>query len=254
MTHEASPFGAQSRSSPPEMVEDVPSRALIVCAHPDDAEIGVGATVAKWTGQGCEITYVVCTTGSGGSNDLSMTAERLVLLRGQEQHDSAGALGVKEVVMLTHPDGSLEDTYEFRGEVVRAIRKYRPHTVFTHDPYRMSGFQHRDHRMCGIVTMDAVYPFARDHLHFPEQIKSEGLLPHKVRHLMMWGSDRPDVVVDVTDTIEQQIEALSRHTSQVGGLAPEGRLGARMRERAEATADGLPFRYGQAFRRLVARG
>ena len=254
MTRDVSSPGPAQELPLPAVVEDVPSRAMVVCAHPDDAEIGAGATTAKWTAQGCEVVYVVCTTGSGGSNDLSMTAERLVRVRAEEQRESARALGVKEVVMLNHPDGGLEDSREFLGEIVRAIRAHRPDTVLTHDPYRMSGFQHRDHRITGTVTMDAVYPFARDHLHFTEQIEKEGLSPHKVRHLLMWGADRPDVIVDVTDTLEQQIEALARHASQVGGLAPGGRVGARMRERARAAAEGLPFTYGQAFRRLVARG
>jgi len=254
MTHHASPIGAPVELPPPTVVEEVPPRAMVVCAHPDDAEIGVGATIARWTAHGCEIVYVVCTTGSGGSNDPGMTGERLVLLRAEEQRESARALGVKEVVMLDHPDGSLEDTREFRGEIVRAIRQHRPHTVFTHDPHRMNGFQHRDHRIAGTVTMDAVYPFARDHLHYAEQIEREGLQPHKVRHLMMWGADRPDVVVDVSETLEQQIEALARHASQVAGLAHRGRVGERLRARAEAAAEGLPFRYGEAFRRLVARG
>ena len=254
MTHETSPFGTPAGPPLPTVVEDVPPRAMVVSAHPDDAEIGAGATIAKWAAQGCEIVYVVCTTGSGGSNNPQMTAECLVPLRAEEQQESARALGVSEVTMLGYPDGELEDTREFRGEIVRAIRKHRPHTVLTHDPHRTAGFQHRDHRIAGIVTMDAVYPFARDHLHFTEQIEKEGLSPHKVRHLLMWGADRPDVIVDVTDTLEQQIEALARHASQVGGLAPGGRVGARMRERARAAAEGLPFTYGQAFRRLVARG
>ena len=254
MTHQASPFGLPAELSPPAVVEDVPSRAMVVCAHPDDAEIGAGATTARWTAQGCEIVFVVCTSGSGGSNDPGMTKERLVLLRAEEQRESARALGVKEVVMLDHSDGGLDDTREFRGEIVRAIRKHRPHTVFTHDPYRMSGFHHRDHRITGIVTMDAVYPFARDHLHYPDQIEKEGLRPHKVRQLLMWGADRPDVIVDVTETLERQIAALARHVSQVGGLAPRGRVGVRLRERAKGAAEGLPFRYGESFRRLAARG
>ena len=79
-------------------------------------------------------------------------------------------MGVKHLVMLGYPDGELEDTRQFLGDVVRAIRKHRPHTVFVHDPYRIQGFQHRDHRKAGITTTDAVYPFARDHLHFPEHV------------------------------------------------------------------------------------
>ena len=72
-----------------------------------------------------------------------------------------------------------------------AIRRHRPHTVFVHDPYRMQGFQHRDHRKAGIVATDAVYPYARDHLHFADHITQEGLEPHKVRELWYWGPTSP---------------------------------------------------------------
>ena len=54
------------------------------------------------------------------------------------------------------PDGALEDTRQFLGDVVRAIRRHRPEIVFVHDPYRVHGFQHRDHRKAGITTTDAV--------------------------------------------------------------------------------------------------
>lgn len=236
------------------VLEDIPPRALIVCAHPDDAEIGPGATIARWSAQGCEVVVVVSTTGSGGSNDRGMSRERLIELRSKEQEDSAHILGVKKLEMLGYPDGGLEDTYEFRSQIVWAIRQYKPHTILTHDPYRMKNFQHRDHRITGFVTMDAMYPFARDHLHFPEHLKDGRLEPHKAVRLLMWGADVPDVIVDVTDTLETKIEALSRHVSQVQGLAPGGQVGERLRERARQAAVGFPFSYGEVFRQLLARG
>jgi LmbE family N-acetylglucosaminyl deacetylase len=164
-------------------------------------------------------------------------------------------MGVQHVVMLGYPDGQLEDTREFLGDVVRAIRHYRPHTVFVHDPYRIKGFQHRDHRKAGIVTTDAVYPFARDHLHFPEQITTDGLEPHKVRELWYWGMDEPDVIVDVTGSIDRQIAALVRHESQVPGFkVPLGEtIGERVKRHAAELATGYDFRYGTVFRRLIAR-
>ena len=159
------------------VVTEVPDRAMVIFAHPDDAEIGSGGVIARWAAAGCEVTYVLCTNGSAGTADRSLTPEELVDRRAAEQRAAADFMGVKNLVMLPHPDGGLEDTREFRGDIVRAIRTYRPHTVFAHDPYRFRGFQHRDHRAVGIVTTDAVYPFARDHLHFPEHIVREGLDP-----------------------------------------------------------------------------
>ncbi|MBI4220040.1 MAG: PIG-L family deacetylase, partial [Chloroflexi bacterium] len=229
-------------------------RAMVVFAHPDDAEIGAGAVAAAWAKRGCEVTFVLCTNGGSGSGDPSMESRTLVGLRRQEQHEAAKVLGVARVVCLEFPDGELEDDREFRGALVRVIRTYRPHTVFTHDPYRMKGFQHRDHRMTGIVTTDAVFPYARDHLHFPEQIRDEALKPHKVRRLLYWGADEPDVVFDISGTLELQIEALFKHASQVSGLTDSGRdAAARVRERAIEAARGEKFKYGAAYRQLLAR-
>jgi LmbE family N-acetylglucosaminyl deacetylase len=163
-------------------------------------------------------------------------------------------MGVAHVVMLGYPDGALEDTRAFLGDVVRAIRRYRPHTVFVHDPHRVHGFQHRDHRKAGIVTTDAVYPYARDHLHFPGHA-AEGLEPHKVRELWYWGMDEPNVIVDVTESIDRQIAALVRHESQMPGFnVPQGKtIGDRVKQNAADHANGYGFQYGAVFRRLVAR-
>ena len=164
-------------------------------------------------------------------------------------------MGVRHVVMLGYPDGELEDSRAFLGDVVRALRRYRPHTVFVHDPYRIRTFQHRDHRKAGIVATDAVYPFARDHLHFSEQITGEGLEPHRVRELWYWGADEPDVIVDVSDWIDRQIAALARHESQMSGFnVPEGEsIGERVKRQAAELAQGYGFAHGAVFRRLVAR-
>jgi LmbE family N-acetylglucosaminyl deacetylase len=132
---------------------------------------------------------------------------------------------------------------------------YRPHTVFVHDPHRTKGFQHRDHRHAGIATMDAVYPYARDHLHFPEHLTRDGLEPQRVRELWYWGTDHPNVIVDVTDSIDRQIAALIRHESQMPGFnVPAGQtIGARVRKNAAELATGYGFEYGAVFRRLLAR-
>ena len=237
------------------IVTETPDRAMVIFAHPDDAEIGSGGVVATWVAAGCEVTYVLCTNGDSGTADRSLTPEQLARKRADEQRAAADFMGVKNVVMLGYPDGELEDTRELLGDIVRAIRQYRPHTVFVHDPYRMQGFQHRDHRKAGIATTDAVYPFARDHLHFPEHITLDGLEPHKVRELWYWGMDAPNVIVDVTDGIERQIAALIRHESQIPGFnVPAGQtIGDRVKKTATEWAEGYSFPYGAVFRRLIAR-
>ena len=88
-----------------------------------------------------------------------MAPEELAKIREQEQLVAAKLLGVREVVFLRYPDQSLEDTPEFRKEIVRQIRLYRPETVVTADPNRRY-LWHRDHRITGRVVMDAVFPYA----------------------------------------------------------------------------------------------
>jgi LmbE family N-acetylglucosaminyl deacetylase len=237
-----------------EIVTEVPESAMVIFAHPDDAELGSGGVVAKWVAAGCEVSYVLCTNGNAGTADRALSPEQLVERRAAEQRAAADFMGVKNLVMLPYHDGGLEDSREFRAAIVRAMRQYRPHTVFAHDPHRIRGFQHRDHRMVGIVSTDAVYPFARDHLHFPEHA-DEGLEPHKVRELWYWGADEPNVIVDVTESVDKQIAAIIRHESQVAGLhVPAGQtLHERVKKGAAETAQGYDFAYGASFRRLIAR-
>ena len=59
-----------------EVVTAVPDRAMVIFAHPDDAEIGSGGVVAQWVAKGCEVTYVLCTNGGAGTADRSLDAGR----------------------------------------------------------------------------------------------------------------------------------------------------------------------------------
>jgi LmbE family N-acetylglucosaminyl deacetylase len=246
------PFSKPNQMAKFEVIDEVPERAMVIFAHPDDAEIGAGATAALWASQGCEITFVQCTTGSSGSNDTDMTSERIVEIRAAEQRAAADATGVGDIVVLDHPDGELEADRTFLGEIVHALRKYRPEVVFTHDQHRVNGFQHRDHRHVGITVQDAIYPYARDHLHFPEQLV-DGIEPYKVKHLLFWGTDHPDVLVDVSDSVDMKIEALAKHASQLPGLSFGSDMDNRMRDRHTEAAKGYDFKYGEQFRRLTAR-
>ncbi|MEJ2169646.1 MAG: PIG-L family deacetylase [Desulfobacterales bacterium] len=139
------------------------SDVMVVSPHPDDAEYGVAGTVARWVKEGKRVIYVVCTNGDKGTSDIHMNPEQLIATRKKEQRAAADVLGVSEVIFLGLPDQGLEDTPEFRKRIVRLLRQYRPNTVVTADPYRRYVW-HRDHRITGQVVLDAVFPYARDHL------------------------------------------------------------------------------------------
>ncbi|MQG37396.1 MAG: PIG-L family deacetylase [SAR202 cluster bacterium] len=235
-----------------DVMRDIPKRAMVIFAHPDDAEIGAGATAARWSSEGCEITYLQCTTGSSGSNDTKMTSDRIVSIRSAEQRAAADIIGVGEIVVLNHPDGELEANRIFLEEVVYTLRKYRPEIVLTHDQHRINRFQHRDHRQVGTTVQDAIYPYARDHLHFPDQLTDE-IKTYKVKHLFFWGSDQPNIIIDVTDSIDKKIEALEKHESQISGLSFGSDLDLHIRKQHMEEATSYNFEYGETFRMLTAR-
>ena len=111
-------------------MEETPQRVLVVTPHPDDAEFWCGGTIAKWISEGATVHYVLCTDGSKGTSDRSVRSEDLVARREREQREAAQVLGVEDVVELHHPDGELEDTRDFRRELVRQIRLVRPDVVW----------------------------------------------------------------------------------------------------------------------------
>ena len=223
------------------------AHAMVVSPHPDDAEYGAAGTVARWTGEGKRVIYVVCTNGDKGTSDPDIKPEDLTLIREKEQLAAAELLGVSEIIFLRHPDQGLEDTPGFRKEIVRLIRKYRPKIMVTADPYRRYVW-HRDHRIAGQVTLDAVFPYARDHLAYPELIK-EGLLPHKVKGMLFWASEDINYRSDITDTYSVKIAALRCHRSQVGYLDnPEE--AERLRQRYRSLAEGEDFELAEAFHRV----
>jgi LmbE family N-acetylglucosaminyl deacetylase len=222
-------------------------QVLVITPHPDDAEYGVAGAVARWTGEDKEVVYVVCTSGDKGTSEPNVTPAELGKIREEEQRTAARLLGVKDVIFLRHADQGLEDTPEFRKELVRLMRRYRPTTVVSADPYRRYVW-HRDHRITGQVTLDAVYPYARDHLSYPELLE-EGLYPHKVSEILLWGSEDVNYRVDITKTFHLKLAALRCHRSQVGHLSPES-LEKRLRERHEEMAKGQDFHLAEAFHRV----
>jgi LmbE family N-acetylglucosaminyl deacetylase len=202
--------------------------------------------VARWAKEGKEIVYVVCTNGDKGTGDANMKAEEVAKIREREQLAAAKLLGVREVIFLRHPDQGLEDTPEFRKELVRLIRMYRPETVVTADPYRRY-IWHRDHRITGRVTLDAVFPYARDRLAYPDLLE-EGLAPHKVREVLLWASEDPNYRSDITGTFDMKVAALRCHESQIGRV-PSPELEKWLRQRQEEMAEGEDFELAEAFHR-----
>lgn len=227
--------------------QPAPAHALVVAAHPDDAEYGVAGTVVRWSNEGYRTVYVVCSRGDKGSGDPDMDAVDLARIREHEQRAAARAVGVDEVVFLGYPDQALEDTAAFRKDIVRAIRKYRPRIVVGPDPYRRY-LWHRDHRIAGQVLLDAVFPYASSLWSYPDLL-DEGLEPHVAQEVWLWASEQPDHFSDIGATFGSKLAALHCHRSQLK-YRPRDEFDEWLARRHRAMAEGRGFEFAEAFRRL----
>jgi LmbE family N-acetylglucosaminyl deacetylase len=192
------------------------SSALVLFAHPDDAEFMCGGTIAAWTREGCEVHYVVITDGSAGNNEPGATREQMRPIREQEQRAAAEVLGVKSVTFLGEVDGLLEVTLDTRRKVTREVRRLRPEVIVAPDPARLwTGnryINHSDHRAAGMLALTSVMPDAPSRPMFQE-LEQEGIEPFEVQNLWL-GSNEPDTYVDITATIDIKLKSLEQHVSQ----------------------------------------
>ena len=223
------------------------SDIMVITAHPDDSEFGAAGSVAKWTREGKRVIYVICTSGDKGTDSPDIPSQQLAKIREKEQQDAAAVLGVSNVVFLGYPDQGLEDAPDLRKAIVRQIRIYKPDTIVTSDPYRRY-IWHRDHRITGQVVLDAVYPYARDILAYPDLIQ-EGLMPHKVKQILFFGTEDINLRIDISETFHLKLEALRCHKSQIIQLGiPD--LERWLWERCQKMAEGEYFEIAEAFHQV----
>jgi LmbE family N-acetylglucosaminyl deacetylase len=191
--------------------------ALVIFAHPDDAEFMSGGTIAAWAKEGTEVHYCVVTDGSAGSNEPGVTREGLAPIREAEQRAAADVLGVSSVSFLGFRDGELEVNLDTRRAVTRVVRRVRPEVILAPDPSRLwfgnRYINHWDHKQAGTLALCAVMPDAPSRPQFPELL-DEGLEPFEVPHLWLGSDDQADTFVDISDTLETKLQALARHVSQ----------------------------------------
>jgi LmbE family N-acetylglucosaminyl deacetylase len=230
----------------PETSRTAPiQRVLVITAHPDDAEFGAGGTVARLVREGLQVSYCIVTNGNKGSGDRSMTPERLARIREEEQRSAARVLGVETVDFLGFPDCEVEDTRESRMAATAAIRRHRPDRLIIQNPHRTRnlGASHRDHRTVAGIALDCVYPLARDHMAFPELL-AQGLEPHKVREIYVMWWENPELVVDISETMDLKIKALACHASQFRDFAA---VEKRVRDRGAELGRPRGYAYAETF-------
>ncbi len=200
------------------MVEARTGPVLAVFAHPDDAEICAGGTLAKWAATGREVHLLVLTNGDRGSADPYRDREELAATRREETRAAARVLGLASAHVLDIHDGELENTTAVREIVVRRIRIVRAETVITCDPtawfFGERYYNHSDHRKAGEIALDAVFPGAGNPHYFPEHL-AEGLDVREVQDVWLGWTNEPNHVEDVSAHFATAMAALAEHRSQV---------------------------------------
>ena len=200
------------------------ARALVVIAHPDDAEFGGAGTIARWTAMGTDVRYVVLTDGASGSSDPAMTRDRLRALRDAEQRAACAQLGVTDVTFLGYRDGFLEPTIEARRKVAAEIRRHRPEAVLTINPdmrWSDQGYiNHPDHRAVGDLVLHCINPAASTRL-WDTSLLDEGLEPWDVAELWLMSFGAGPTVVDITETFGRKLRSLRCHATQLGDWDPD---------------------------------
>jgi LmbE family N-acetylglucosaminyl deacetylase len=230
------------------VIDETPGVVLAVYAHPDDADVACGGTLARWAKDGSAVHLLVCTDGGKGTVDPRVKPKKLATERAAELEASSAVIGLSSLENLGFPDGELADSDDFRRTLVARVRSLRPDVACGHDPtavfFGQSYFNHRDHRIAGAALLDAVAPASALPHYFPEAGP-----PHQVTTVVLSGTLEPDEWVDVSATIESKVAAVECHRTQFAGQ--EGWAGEAVRRRAAEEGRRAGVAYAEGFRRLT---
>ncbi|MBM4412177.1 MAG: PIG-L family deacetylase [Chloroflexi bacterium] len=182
---------------------------LIFGAHPDDCEFTAAGTAALWTARGDRVCFVSVTNGDAGHHEMG--GGRLAQRRYQESMAAAAVIGVEYVIMDNH-DGALLPTIEVRNSIIDLIRTFKPDLILSPRP----NDYHPDHRYTAQVIQDAAYMVTVPNVR-------AGVPNLMYNPIIAYVSDTfqkpypfmPSVVVDIDRSVEQKVDMLDRHVSQV---------------------------------------
>lgn len=173
-------------------------------AHPDDVELGCGATVAKEISLGKKVGIVDLTRGELGTRG---SAE----IRDTEAAKAAEILGVAVRENLRFRDGFFVNDETHQLEIIKMIRKYRPEIVLCN----AIDDRHIDHGKGSKLVSDACFLSGLRRI----ETKIDGIVqgawrPKLVYHYIQWKNIEPDFVVDVTGFMDKKIDAVMAYSSQ----------------------------------------
>jgi len=220
------------------------SRALCIVAHPDDLEYGAASAVARWTGSGKEVSYLLVTRGEAGIDGLAPSVAGP--LREAEERASAAVVGVDAVEFLDgHVDGVIEYGLPLRRDLVAAIRRHRPDLVVssTHtETWGGLSFNMADHRHVGLAALDASRDAGNRWI-----FTDAGEAWAGVRWVAMGGSPQPTHFVDVGAAIEAGIASLREHAAYLEGLGTDFDPDTFLRGNALASGEVAGCEYATTF-------
>ena len=178
--------------------------ALIFAAHPDDAELGMGGTIAKLTGEGLKVGIIDLTKGEMGTRGNTE-------IRQTEAFRAAGLLKLTVRENYHVKDGEISDTKENLMSVIIGMRKYKPKFIFA--PYFND--RHPDHIALSLLVKKA-YFFSglAKILTFEKDSPQEAFRPEKLFYYMSTYAFEPKLIVDISDTFETKMKAVNAYSSQ----------------------------------------
>lgn len=177
---------------------------LAFAAHPDDAELAMGGTIAKLTASGSKVGIIDLTKGELGTRG---TPE----LRQKEAFQAALALKTTARENLNIPDGFIDGSKENLMKVITAIRKYKPKTIFA--PYFND--RHPDHVSTSKLLKRAMFLTGLEKIEtFDNKLKQDAYRPDKLFYFMQAYTFIPTFIVDITDHFETKMKAVKCYSSQ----------------------------------------
>ncbi|MBQ4425321.1 MAG: PIG-L family deacetylase [Lachnospiraceae bacterium] len=194
-------------------------RYLFVGPHPDDIEIGAGATAAKLAAAGKTITFVICTDGRFGDGASGgVTGDELAALRKKEARRSARVLGVSDLRFLDLCDGAGYTQEELEAGLAAVMAQVRPQVVIAPDPDVISEC-HADHRMAGEAAKKLAFFCGHPGI-MRRLYDAEGCEPVEALAFMM--TARPNRYVKTAPFMKKQFQSVfCCHTSQYPADSPD---------------------------------
>ncbi len=181
---------------------------LFIGPHPDDIEIGAGATVYRLTSMGKKVKFLICTDGRYGTLDADMDDETLIKIRQAEAKKSAAHLGVDDVEFLPYPDGGDYNEYDLTKSIAKVICTFRPNFIFAPDPKLLTEL-HIDHIKVGQAASHAFIMSGT-----PKMAKNLGVESISLKGIAYYYTNRPNQYIKTSNLINKQIEAIKLFESQ----------------------------------------